>query len=92
MTSKRTPPAASAAGLLAITSLAGSAFGSSHREAPLISFDPSSASTPRPISPDLYAFVSPDAPDTVTLIANYHGFQEPSGGPNFDPFNPEVSY
>ena len=86
MTTKRILTAASAAGLLAITSLAGPAFGSSHREAPLISFDPSADIT------DLYAFVSPDAPDTVTLIANYHGFQEPSGGPNFYPFNPDVSY
>ena len=38
---------------------------SSHREAPEISKDPVADST------DLYAFVSPDAPDTVTLIANY---------------------
>ena len=86
MTPKRILTATSAAGLLAITSLAGPAFGSSHREAPLISFDPSADIT------DLYAFVSPDAPDTVTLMANYHGFQEPSGGPNFYPFNPDVSY
>ncbi len=38
---------------------------SSHREAPEISKDPVADST------DLYAFVSPDQPDTVTLIANY---------------------
>ena len=75
-----------AAGLLAVASIAGPALGSSHREAPLIGFDPSADIT------DLYAFVSPDAPDTVTLIANYNGFQEPSGGPNFYPFNPDVTY
>jgi Domain of unknown function (DUF4331) len=38
---------------------------SSHREAPEISKDPVADST------DVYAFVSPDAPSTVTLIANY---------------------
>src|SRR5215472_5399294 len=37
---------------------------SSHREAPEISMDPVADST------DLYAFVSPDRPSTVTLIAN----------------------
>ena len=34
----------------------------SHREAPSISTDPVADNT------DLYAFVSPDAPDTVTFI------------------------
>ena len=45
---------------------------SSHREAPEISKDPVADST------DLYAFVSPDAPDTVTLIANYIPLQSPA--------------
>ena len=36
---------------------------SSHREAPSISKDPVADST------DLYAFVSPDDPSTVTIIA-----------------------
>jgi hypothetical protein len=36
---------------------------SSHREAPEISKDPVADNT------DVYAFVSPDKPDTVTLIA-----------------------
>src|SRR5260370_40771799 len=53
---------------------------SSHREAPEISRDPAADST------DLYAFVSPDQPDTVTLIANYIPLQEPAGGPNFYDF------
>lgn len=53
---------------------------SSHREAPEISRDPVADST------DLYAFVSPDQADTVTLIANYIPLQEPSGGPNFYAF------
>jgi hypothetical protein len=60
--------------------------GSSHREAPLISEDPVADNT------DVYAFVSPDAPSTVTLIANYIPFEEPSGGPNFYKFGDEVRY
>src|SRR4029450_11607337 len=49
---------------------------SSHREAPVISEDPVADNT------DVYAFVSPDKPRTVTLIANYIPFQNPQGGPN----------
>jgi hypothetical protein len=59
---------------------------SSHREAPEIAKDPVADST------DLYAFVSPDAPDTVTLIANYVPLQSPSGGPNFYEFGDDVLY
>jgi hypothetical protein len=64
----------------------GSASASSHREAPLISDDPTADNT------DLYAFVSPDAPDTVTLIANYIPFEDPAGGPNYYRFDPTVQY
>ena len=59
---------------------------SSHREAPEISKDPVADST------DVYAFVSPDKPDTVTLIANYIPLQEPAGGPNFYEFGDDVLY
>jgi Domain of unknown function (DUF4331) len=59
---------------------------SSHREAPEISKDPVADST------DLYAFVSPDRPDTVTLIANYLPLEEPAGGPNFYEFGDDVRY
>ena len=59
---------------------------SSHREAPEISKDPVADST------DVYAFVSPDAPGTVTLIANYVPLQLPSGGPNFYEFGDDVLY
>jgi hypothetical protein len=41
---------------------------------------------------DVYAFVSPDAPSTVTLIANFIPFQKPDGGPNFYSFDPNVVY
>ncbi len=59
---------------------------SSHREAPQISKDPVADST------DLYAFVSPDRHDTITLIANYIPLQLPSGGPNFYEFGEDVLY
>jgi Domain of unknown function (DUF4331) len=59
---------------------------SSHREAPEISQDPVADST------DVYAFVSPDRPGTVTLIANYIPLQGPAGGPNFYAFGDDVLY
>ncbi|WP_291985440.1 DUF4331 domain-containing protein [Luteitalea sp.] len=59
---------------------------SSHREAPLIAQDPMADNT------DLYAFVDPNEPTLVTLIANVIPFQDPDGGPNFYPFDPNVTY
>lgn len=59
---------------------------SSHREAPLISDDPAADNT------DVYAFVSPDRPDTVTIMANYIPLEEPAGGPNFAKFSDDVLY
>src|SRR5205823_2184824 len=59
---------------------------SSHREAPNISQDPAADGT------DLYAFVSPDKQDTVTLVANYVPLQNPAGGPNFFRFGDDVLY
>jgi hypothetical protein len=59
---------------------------SSHREAPRISVDPSADNT------DVYAFVSPDRPDTVTIVANYIPLEEPAGGPNFNEFANDVLY
>src|SRR6516225_6936528 len=59
---------------------------SSHREAPEIAKDPVADST------DVYAFVSPDKPNTVTLIANYIPLEGPAGGPNFYAFGDEVLY
>jgi hypothetical protein len=59
---------------------------SSHREAPSISQDPVADNT------DVYAFVSPDRPSTVTLIANYIPLEGPAGGPNFYEFGTDVLY
>src|SRR5438270_7436148 len=59
---------------------------SSHREAPAISKDPVADNT------DLYAFVSPDDPGTVTIISNYLPLEAPFGGPNFFEFGDDVLY
>jgi hypothetical protein len=59
---------------------------SSHREAPLISSQPQYDNT------DVYAFVSPDKPDTTTLVANFWPFEEPAGGPNFYKFGTDAWY
>ena len=59
---------------------------SSHREAPEISQDPVADNT------DCYAFVSPDKPDTVTIITNYVPLEDPPGGPNFFEFGDDVRY
>src|SRR5689334_15647054 len=82
--------AAIAAGVAATAVVRGgapqTAAASSHREAPLISQDPAADNT------DLYAFVSPDKPDTVTIVANYIGLEEPANGPNFPSFGDDVRY
>jgi hypothetical protein len=59
---------------------------SSHREAPEISKDPVADNA------DVYAFVSPDDPSTVTLISNFVPLQDPPGGPNFFEFGDDVLY
>jgi len=52
---------------------------SSHREAPLIINDPLADNT------DLYAFRSPDDPNTITIVANYIPLELPERGPNYLP-------
>jgi hypothetical protein len=59
---------------------------SSHREAPEISKDPVADNT------DVYAFISPRSPKSVTLIANFIPLQKPDGGPNFYEFGDDVLY
>jgi len=58
----------------------------SHREAPGISSDPTADNT------DVYAFVSPDKPSTVTLVSNFIPLQGAAAGPNFYRFDPNVLY
>src|SRR2546421_1477877 len=59
---------------------------SSHREAPLISDDPTADNT------DLYAFRSPDKPDTVTIISNWIPAEDPAAGPSWYTFSPSARY
>src|SRR5690349_15573409 len=71
---------------LALSFLAFPLSASSHREAPLIANDPLADNT------DLYAFRSPDDPNTVTIIANYVPAELPMGGPNYYSFGEGVRY
>ena len=64
----------------------GTASASSHREAPGILGEPQYDNT------DLYAFNSPDKANSVTIIANWNGFEEPAGGPNFFPWATDAHY
>ena len=59
---------------------------SSHREAPLIADDPLADNV------DVYAFRSPDDPNTVTLIATFVPLQLPHGGPNYYFFGENIRY
>jgi hypothetical protein len=83
--------AVSVAGLAALAAaVAGSGpsdgTASSHREAPLIAEDPSADNT------DLYAFRSPDKPNSVTIIANWIPGEDPAAGPNYYTFSPSAKY
>ena len=59
---------------------------SSHREAPLISEDPTADNT------DLYAFRSPDKPGTFTIISNWIPGEDPAAGPNYYTFSQSARY
>jgi Domain of unknown function (DUF4331) len=77
------------AALLALAAVAGTlapSAASSHREALQIAEDPVADNT------DTYAFVSPDKPDTVTIVGNWIPLEEPAGGPNFHKFGDDVKY
>jgi hypothetical protein len=74
--------AALAAGSLAVTI----APGSSHREAPRIMLDPSADNT------DVYAFTAPDAPGSLTVVADWIPLEEPAGGPYFGKLDPKARY
>ncbi len=80
---------AAAAGLTAlfVGRLAPSAStASSHREAPLISEDPTADNT------DLYAFRSPDKPSTFTIVSNWIPGEDPAAGPNYYTFSQTAKY
>jgi hypothetical protein len=62
------------------------AFAASHREAPITALDRTADIT------DWYTFVSYNHPDRVTMILNVDPLLEPSNGPNYFPFDPNVLY
>src|SRR5215510_9187182 len=88
MTSRRTglTTLALAASLFGLFTGVSSAFASSHREAPAISLDPAADNT------DVYAWVKPGTHDKLYIVTNYIPLEEPSGGPNFHMFDPDVRY
>lgn len=61
-------------------------FGSSHREAPGILKDPTADNT------DVWAYTAPDAPDSLTVVANWIPLADPAGGPNFYPLDENARY
>jgi hypothetical protein len=67
-------------------SMASLSYGSSHREAPLIANDPLADNT------DVYAFKSPDDPNSITIIANYIPTEFRYGGPNYYSFGENIRY
>jgi len=71
-----------AAGLM----MQSSGFAASHREAPITALDQKADIT------DWYTFVSPEHPDKVIMILNVDPFLEPSNGPNYFPFDPNILY
>ena len=91
---KKATLAAAVLGAITISALAAAVVGSgpsagtasSHREAPLISEDPSADNT------DLYAFRSPDKPSTVTIVSNWIPGEDPAAGPNYYTFSPSAKY
>ncbi len=60
--------------------------GSSHREAPLTSTDPTADDT------DVFAFTAAEAPGALTVVANWVPFEDPAGGPNFYRFDDRARY
>jgi Domain of unknown function (DUF4331) len=59
---------------------------SSHREAPMIAEDPTADNT------DLYAYRSPDAPNSLTVIANWIPAEDTAAGPNWYRFSERARY
>jgi len=71
---------------LTVLTSAASVWAANHREAPITALDHKADIT------DLFAFRSYTDPTKVTFILNVDPFQEPSNGPNYSPFDPEILY
>jgi Domain of unknown function (DUF4331) len=74
------------AALMAVAVAVPLSIGSSHREAPKILKDPTADNT------DVWAFTAPDAPGSLTVVANWVPFADPAGGPNFYPLDENARY
>ena len=74
------------AALLALAVAVPLSIGSSHREAPRILKDPTADNT------DVWAFTAPDAPGSLTVVANWIPLADPAGGPNFYPLDENARY
>lgn len=61
-------------------------FAANHREAPITALDHKADIT------DWFAFVSYDDPTKVTMLLNVDPLLDPSNGPNYFPFDPEILY
>ncbi|HWU87290.1 MAG TPA: DUF4331 domain-containing protein [Kofleriaceae bacterium] len=59
---------------------------SSHREAPAIAEDQYVDNT------DVYAFISPQSPDRLVMVANYVPLLIPASGPNYYKFSADARY
>jgi hypothetical protein len=62
------------------------ALAANHREAPITALDHKADIT------DFYAFVSYDDPDKITFILDVDPLLEPSNGPTYFPFDPDIRY
>ena len=71
---------------LTLAAGAGLVAASSHREAPSIAEDQYADNT------DVYAFISPQDPNKLTIVANYVPLLLPQSGPNFYKFAEDVRY
>jgi hypothetical protein len=74
------------AALLALAVAVPLSIGSSHREAPRILKDPTADNT------DVWAYTAPDAPGSLTVVANWIPLADPAGGPNFYPLDENARY
>lgn len=69
-----------------VLGLSAALMSSSHREAPLIAYDPLADNT------DVYAFRDPIYKNMVTIIANYIPGELPEDGPNYHNFGENIRY
>ena len=76
----------SALALSCTLALGDASYAANHREAPLTALDHKADIA------DFFAFVSYDDPSKVTFIMTTDPLLEPSNGPNYFPFDPDIRY